>query len=203
MKRILIYSFILCFTVICFAQEIESTVFSSGTVEMNVLVDIGKMSTSYEGTRVYGSYNPSESFSYLNLAMAPGFFIYEGLSIETEIAILATENFEPGFSIIPNISYTYLLPQTNFAIFGRGGYGLSNSLSYSGFLYRNSDKLDNGILNLGAGIKFLVTQGAALRIEVNYKSTSFKNRYSFYGDELTQDMTLENIRLLFGFSVLL
>jgi hypothetical protein len=194
-----LFTFILLFSAIVFAQDAENTFFQSGKVELNFLIDAGKMSTTYEANNSYQKFIGSSRAGYLLFSVLPGFFVADGLSIEPEISILALEDAKPSFSIIPNLSYTYLIPQSRIALYSRAGYGLSNSRSLFGLLIRNSDKMDIGILNFGTGIKYLVSAGAALRIELNYKRTSQERDFN----EFTENTTLQTFRLLFGFSVLL
>lgn len=68
----------------------------------------------------------------------------------------------PVFSFIPNISYNYQVPNNDkVALFGGLGYGLSNSNNLFGLLVRKSNSFDVGIINTGAGIKYLISEKVA------------------------------------------
>lgn len=201
MKNIVFFCSFLFLCTPCSGQEAHTTLFHSGAVELNFLLDAGKMTTTYESGFPSGS--ESNSSTYFNLSVLPGFFIAEGFSIEPEVSFLAVEKAKPAYSIIPNISYTYLLPGSRTAVYARTGYGLSNSYSLFGLLLRQSNKIDVGIFNVGAGIKYLVTDGATLRMELNYKSTNHEEETNYGGYNNSASTTVESIRILMGFSLLL
>lgn len=201
MKNIFVISGFLLLCTPCWGQEAYTPLFHSGAVELNFLLDAGKMTTTYESGYLLGSH--SNSSTYLNFSVLPGFFVAEGFSIEPEVSFLAVEKSKPAYSIIPNISYTYLFPESRTAVFARAGYGLSNSYSMFGLLVRQSNKMDVGIFNVGAGIKYLVSDGATLRIELNYKSSNHEEENSYWGYSSSASSTLESTRILVGFSLLL
>jgi hypothetical protein len=183
-----------------FPQSEIKNPFQGGDLELNFLLDAGMFSKGG------GFANQSHSSTYFYFSVLPGFFLTEGLSIEPEINLLAVQDVRPGISIIPNISYTYLIPNERTAIYIKAGYGISNSLAFLGIPMRYGD-MNIGIFNTGFGIKYLISNSAALRIEINYKRSSYEeeslfyNLNGFYTTKSTE--TLENTKVLFGFSLLL
>ena len=146
--------------------------------------------------------------AYLNLNILPAYYIINGLSIEPQITMIATEHIEPEFNFIANLSYTYRLKNSGFAPYFKAGYGISNSVSvkntYSDWqgnldfksIY-HSDKFDIGVFNSSAGIKFLVNKKIALRGELNYKIYRGNSGY-----EGPVDLDITQLSLLGGMSFL-
>lgn len=201
MKSLIVLCGILLLSTSCLAQGAYSQSFQKGTVELNFFLDAGKLTTTYEYSNSLGS--NSDGRTYFNFSVTPGFFIADGFSIEPEIGFLAVERLEPALAIIPNLSYTYLLPESRVALYARAGYGLTNSTSYFGALVKQSEKMDIGILNVGAGTKYLITDGVIFRVEINYKRLSQEEDMNYVGYSNSVKRTLENTRVLFGLSVLL
>ena len=78
-----------------------------------------------------------------------------------------TEHIEPEFNFIGNLSYTYLIKNSGFALYNKAGYGVSNSVSVKDLSYNwqggagfksiyHSDKFNIGVFNSSIGMKFLV-----------------------------------------------
>lgn len=177
--------------------------FQQGDVEIAFSGNFGSLETS----RTSGGSTQSESSTYFNLSITPGYYVANGFSIEPEFALLAVEDEEPAQYVLGNISYTYRLPESDVALFGRAGYGVSNSIQFpvpGGINLRISDKFDVGVLNLGAGVKYVIKNAVALRTEMNYRRHSWTTEsFSFFGGSFKSERTYTNIGLLFGFSVLL
>jgi len=188
------------------AQELEinNHAFSSGSWELNLSGDFGSQSMSTEYKSQGNSSESSSDYMYFQLHIIPGIYIIDGLSFEPELDFLFIEESEPSFSFIPNLSYTYRFPtSSNLALYCRAGYGLSNSYNLFGFLFRTSSSLEIGVLNLGVGLKFLVSENFCLRSEINYRRSTYTEEESSYYYSYERTNTISNIRLLLGFSVLI
>jgi hypothetical protein len=140
------------------------------------------------------------------ISVVPGFYVIDGLSLEAELGLLAEEKGEPAQFLLGNVSYTYRIPDSKIALFGRVGYGVSNAVQLPvplGIVSRVSNDFDVGVFNAGAGVKILVSQGAALRAELNYKSHSWTTEYHSYYYSSKTEYTYSNTGLLLGFSILI
>lgn len=179
--------------------------FQKGDVELSLSGSLGKVSSSSSG---FGSNSSSESF--LLLSVSPGYYFGRGFSIEPEVGLLAVEDEEPGVSLIGNIAYTHRIPESDVALFLCVGYGVSNALSFpvpGGIPFRMSNEFDITVFNVGGGLKYVIKDAVALRLELNYRNHSWMQEYSYYGYSGPTSYTLErsysHIGLLVGFSVLL
>jgi hypothetical protein len=186
--------------------SITKAPFMQGDWELSMMGSVG--STTSKESYISTNYTSTDEIltQYMFLSLTAGFFLLDRISIEPEISLLATGREKPAQSFLLNLSYTYPLANTNTAIFIRGGYGLGNGSSIlmdSGIPIRQTDGLDIKIINAGAGVKFLIAQGAGLRIEVNYR----QHTYSLDRDNGSTSYTIEDkdsvVRCCFGFSVLL
>ncbi len=192
------------------AQTVQNDryAFTKGSWELNLSGDIGSQTSTSKYESGGYSQEYSSDHTYFQLHIIPGYFIIDGLSFEPELDFLFLENSKPSYSLIPNLSYTYLLPSNSkLALYVRGGYGLSNSYNLFGLLIRTSNSLDVGVINLGAGIKFLATENFSIRTEINYRRTSYTDEYSYsdpyYSYSSKTKNTLSNVRLLLGLSIIL
>jgi hypothetical protein len=197
MKRFIILSVFVfsLFNIFSFAQ------FKQKDVELGLGLSAG-ISTSESKSN---SSNQSSDSHYFLLSLMPGFYIINGLSIEPEIGITAVKYYDPGFTIIGNLSYTSLLQQTNAAIFIRAGYGLSNSSSIPGINLnsRIRDEMDIGVFNAGIGLKSLIGTKAYIRTEINIRSFSWsKSRTSSYYDDSYKRSVLY-LSIILGLGVIL
>ncbi|HEY6951388.1 MAG TPA: outer membrane beta-barrel protein [Bacteroidota bacterium] len=187
------------------AVGIADAQFQKGTTELTLSGNLGSSTNKTSGGNSYYSYDHSETVNYAVLDLAVGFFLADGFSLEPEVALFAAEQQEPAQYLLANISYTMPNPSAKVAPFIRAGYGVSNSMKIPGLgiMGRMSDKLDVGVLNLGAGIKYLVASDVALRVEVNYRKHSYSHSDSFSGFTSSYEYSFATTGLLFGFSVLL
>lgn len=145
----------------------------------------------------------SDDQSFMSLSIQPAYYIIDGLFFEPEIGITASEGYQPGFFLLGNIGYTFLPEKSRIAPYARIGYGVSNSIgiptinSYP----RSSDDMNVGVLNLGAGVKYLVTKSVNLRAEINYRQFKRSEDETYYNQTYTIDYTRSYISFWFGFSV--
>ena len=145
-------------------------------------------------------YNHTESGIYLNLGVATGFYIINGLSIEPELDInLCSEGF--SLTVLGNLCYTFNIPQKNIYPYIKLGYGLSNDPKNTEDLFEN---LDFKTINAGAGVKFMYFPDMAFVAEINYRNLSGSTTfYQGTPDSYTTESTSSIIAVLVGISILL
>jgi len=180
--------------------------FKKGEVELSLSGSLGSMTNKYTTTSTGGKWSNSESNNYLFVSVMPGYYLVDGLSVEPEIGFLAVQHSEPAEYFLFNLSYTYLIPDTREALYARAGYGIANSVEmpyFSGAIGKFSDKLNVGVINLGGGVKFLLTNSVALRTELNYRTHTWSNSVDYGYGSYSSDQTMSNFGLLIGFSILL
>lgn len=188
-----------------------NTQFSKGSWEVSFIG--GYARNTYENTysytypSLYESTSKSSS-SVIDLAGTVGFFIVDGFSIEPEFryTLLIPENADSRkmYSLIGNLSYSYLVPKRSYAVFARIGYGVSNGVPIvppNTFIVTDFDKEEiSTIFNAGIGVKFLLSEMVALRSEVGYTSFSYNNETKNYG--ITgYKRNYSSLKVLFGFSI--
>ena len=145
-------------------------------------------------------YNHTESGIYLNLGVATGFYIINGLSIEPELDInLCSEGL--SLSVLGNLCYSFYIPQKNIYPYLKLGYGVSNDPKNTEDLFEN---LDFKTVNAGAGVKFMYFPDMAFVAEINYRNLSGSNTfYQGTPDAYTTESTSSIISVLVGISILL
>ncbi len=205
MKRLL-----LLFLISSICPSITSAQFESGKVEITFNGTAGYLKDNLPAN-LYGS----QSIGYVMLNIDGGYYLLDGFSIEPQLGLLATENTFPAQSALLNLSYTHRISTSAIALFVRGGYGISNSLTSPvvGFVpIRINEVSNNHIINAGAGAKILVTENVALNIELNYRREVFDDEvptglYYVNGTIVpfthAVNYTYSYVGALFGFSILL
>lgn len=185
--------------------SVASAQFKQGDFEMSLLGTVGSMNEKREYSSSTGfefddDYDESHSYGYVSFM--PAYYLIDGLAAELEIGIRAMEGVRPMQAVILNLGYTHKLPGSALALFGRVGYGLSNSWSIPVFLEQYggaSDKFDVNIINVGAGAKILVSRSAFIRAELNYRIQSYERDSGV----LTTDYSYNTMALLFGVGLVL
>ncbi len=144
-------------------------------------------------------YNYEENGIYLNIGIATGFYIINGLSIEPELDInLCSEGL--SLSVLGNLCYTFYIPQKNIYPYIKLGYGVSNDPKNTDELFA---KLDFKTINSSAGVKFMYFQGMAFITEINYRNLSGSNIfYPGTPDSYTTESKSSIISVLVGISIL-
>jgi hypothetical protein len=205
MKRLL-----LLFLVSSTCSSITSAQFEPGKVEITFNGTAGYLKDNLPNCS-----NNSQSIGYVMLNTGIGYYLFDGFSIEPQLGLLAAENTFPAQSALLNLSYTHRISSSTIALFVRGGYGISNSLTSPvvGFLpIRINEVSNNHIINADAGAKFLATANVALNIELNYRREAFDDEvptglYFVNGTIMpfTHEVnyTYSYVGALFGFSILL
>ena len=129
-KSMLVVTIILLLCMSSKAQnpEKKSFAFTKGSWELNLSGDMGSQTSKSEYESSGYSEENSSDLTYFQLHIIPGYFLIDGLSFEPELDFLFAEENKPSYSLIPMLSYTYLLPNNpKLALYVRGGYGLTNS----------------------------------------------------------------------------
>ena len=197
--RIILFLLFVSFQLCAFAQN---NVFDNKSWELNFTGSLGSLSSSQEISGTYYNGSSDESYKYLQLGVIPAYYIYKGLAIEPELNIFTIEKMKPTYLVIGNLSYTFAIENSNIFPFIRAGYGLSNGIQFpvNEGVTRLSNKFDIGILNLGGGIKILMSKSFLFRAELNYRMFN-QTDDTYPGFKVTNKFT--SVAMLFGFSVLL
>jgi Outer membrane protein beta-barrel domain len=205
MKRFLL---LLLLSAICSA--ITSAQFEQGKVEITFNGTAGYLKDNLP-VNLYGS----QSIGYVMLNTDVGYYLLDGFSIEPQLGLLATENTFPSQSALLNLSYTHRISTSAIALFIRGGYGISNSLSSPvvGFVPIRINTVSNvHLINASGGTKILLSEHVALNIELNYRREAFDDDVPvglyFINNNIvplthTVDYRYSYVGMLFGFSILL
>ncbi len=184
-------------SVLLFAYSNGKAQFKTGDVELSFFGSMGSYTYNYSN---YG-YSQSSTTKYLSVNASAGYYIMDGLSIEPQVGLEAVEKSDPSQSIVLNLSYTYLIPDSRIGAFAIAGYGLGNSAYYPMYnmFIRTSNKFNVDILNLGAGAKFLISRSVIIRTELNYLSNHWSEQFF----SSSSDQSESNMGIPSGISILL
>ncbi len=186
-----------------------SAQFERHSVEMSLSGTFGSLKMSDNK-----GYSSPEALTYLFISTGVEYFIIDGISLGPQIGLLAAEDEPPAQSVLMNLSYTKRFDDSRTALFIRCGYGKANTISlpfYGGVVpYRiDKDWLVN-VYTVGAGVKYLVSNGAALKVEANYRNEGYSKEENYYPmvppyqvQYGTVEREYENITLQFGFAIIL
>jgi hypothetical protein len=172
--------------------------FTKGSWEMTLTAGINSFAESENGT------SRNDQPTFLGINVSPGYYIIDGLSFEPDFGVMAdlsgNADFDTYYKIVGNLSYTFKLQEKPFAPYVKAGYGISNGIEYalSGFqgtFAEASKDRTVSILNTGAGMKWLVSDKAAIRTELNYHVQSLT--------EDSYDYKFSSVGLLVGVSLIL
>ncbi len=178
---------ILCVFIFCFLTFF----FVGGTFAQAVKGKRFELSTSASMWNV--KYEGEETETVFNLPIRIGFFIYKGLEIEPELFLTIPEDTEyTGYLIFGNLAYNFRAAN-RLRIFVLGGAGFGNSAQT--FSYVSDWQMNITAFNFGAGVKYMVGDSAAFRIE--YRFTKYHGENGYWWGELNR--TDNNIFI--GFSV--
>jgi opacity protein-like surface antigen len=186
----------------CVYSSIGFAQFEKNNVELSFSGSMGSWTVKVAPS--YGSSSQSQSYTYIYLTTVVDYYLIDGLSLEPEIGFYAIQQNSPSQSILMNLSYTSRIPNSMIALFLRGGYGIGNAITvapYGNSPWYTSDKWNVNLINAGAGVKILLNENVALRIEANYRRDSFTQSATTYSS--SADFSYSDVALLFGFSILL
>ncbi len=136
----------------------------------------------------------SYSWSVLNVPIRFGWFVWKGLEIEPEI--MFTVPLKGGgdalYVLSANVFYNFKT-KGKWVPFIGGGVGYGNGIPYVGWVEGDKD-LRSTVFNLGGGLKYIIGNVAAVRIE--YRFT--RDHYKYPGDGYT-NYSLQQVFV--GFSI--
>ncbi|NIM57726.1 MAG: outer membrane beta-barrel protein [Candidatus Aminicenantes bacterium] len=125
-----------------------------------------------------------EATTIFNVPLRIGFFAYKGIEIEPELLLTIPEDGDgTGIHVLANVSYN-LKASDKTILFLLGGYGFGNALPLNKMALDQDERIT--ALNFGGGIKYLVSNSAAIRLEYRYTSYSdeegdhFRTDNNFY-----------------------
>lgn len=158
MKRILGICMVFLFLFISgkgvFAQPVEGKKFEFST------------SASMWNVKLEGA---TETETVFNIPLRIGLFIFKGLEIEPELFLTIPEDGDgTGILLLGNVAYNFKASE-KVNLFVLGGFGFGNSAQSFSLAFDYDENIT--ALNFGGGIKYLIGNSAAIRLE--YRFTSF------------------------------
>jgi outer membrane protein W len=147
----------------------------------------------------------TESNWIMNLPLHFNYFISENIGVGTEINITDGKGDEnTGLILNFLIEANFPSNQSKFIPFLLAGYGYSNgSFLFDRLALKNYKDTGIGILNLGGGSKFQVTEKVFVRTEVRYQTFSGEYKYNSYYGSGKEDISVTYLNILVGFSILI
>jgi opacity protein-like surface antigen len=117
----------------------------------------------------YTSYKFSggtESEYVYNLPVRVGYYIWKGLEIEPEIMLTKFKGSDTGYLLSGNVAYNF---KTTGSLqpFVLAGIGFGNGFAIANLVEGDTD-FNATVINFGGGLKFLVGNSAAIRVEYRY-----------------------------------
>ena len=145
---LLIFSFFISYEVI-FSQPVQSKKF--------------EFSTSASIWNV--KFQDQETETLVNIPIRLGFFLYKGLEIEPELFLTIPEGEDLGYLLLASLSYNFKLSDKFIPfILAGGGYGNSEQSFSVAYDYG----ADIFAIHFGGGIKYLVSDSAAIRMDYRF-----------------------------------
>jgi len=117
----------------------------------------------------------SDSTTVFNLPLRAGYYIWKGLEIEPELMLTKAEGADAGFILAANLAYNFNL-KGNLRPFILAGIGFGNGFTVANIAEGDSD-VNATVVNLGLGVKYLIGNSAALRLEYRYTHNHMKYDY--------------------------
>jgi|YelNatPaOPRAMG01_1025707.scaffolds.fasta_scaffold37886_1 opacity protein-like surface antigen len=148
------------------------------------------LSFSYTNYKFSGS---SETNYLLNIPIRAGYFIWKGLEIEPEFTLTKFKGSDTGYIFSTNFSYNF---KTNSSLrpYVLVGIGFGNGVPLANLVEGDSE-VKAMVINAGAGIKYLIGNSGALRLE--YRYTHDRLSYS----DVSEKDNLNLHQLLMGISL--
>jgi hypothetical protein len=140
-----------------------------------------------------------ETETLINLPIRIGFFIYKGIEIEPELILTIPEDSgETGYIILANVSYNFKASETLIP-FILAGAGYGNGPRYFDAVW----DFDMGVtvFNFGAGIKYVVGNTAAIRIEYRFTKYSGEETHTNFWGTWTDKLDRTENNVLVGISI--
>ncbi|HEX7344034.1 MAG TPA: outer membrane beta-barrel protein [bacterium] len=194
-------TFIMAFSALLLTAICAQAQFEKGDWELGMTITAG----SYSETSKSDYYEYEDRATYLAVALIPGYFLIDGLSVEPEFNYYTLQDADATFQLLGNLSYTGWIPGQRAAWFVRAGIGTGNGVPYPGLTFSLWDAEESIlVLNFGAGLKVPVSHHAALRTELNYRIYRFTHESSPYEyPSGSTDYDIRDFGFRIGFSILL
>jgi opacity protein-like surface antigen len=107
------------------------------------------------------------SETVVNIPLRLGYVIWKSLEVEPEIMYTKFKGSTAGYLISGNVLYNFLNVHKSLVPFVLAGIGFGNGLTYAGISEGSSD-VNSLALHFGAGVKYVVGNSAAFRLEYRY-----------------------------------
>lgn len=155
----------------------------------------GSMGSSSEKVDQSGTQPMTAAAKYFSLAFRPGFLVSGPLEFEPELSVTGQTGQLPLYAGSANFSYNIILSKSaGMILFPLAGYGTARGAASRPSLYSFTQSPKLSLVNLGLGLKLLVTRNAGLRVEGRFQRYSGKlpGTSARYTDSVSN--------LFFGFS---
>jgi opacity protein-like surface antigen len=144
-------------------------------------------------------FKDDDTETVINIPLRIGYFIYKGLELEPEIIVTIPEESEDtGYFLFVNLAYNFRTSgQFMPFILAGGGYGNSSPI------YNVAPDMDMGItaLNFGGGIKYLIGNSAAIRIEYRFTKYSGEKTETSWWGSYTEEVDRKDNNIMVGISI--
>jgi len=146
-----------------------------------------------------------ESTTIINLPIRFGYFIFKGLEIEPEVLItIPDESEDTGYFLSGNLAYNFNASEKAI-LFILAGVGYGNGVKLASWIW--DQDMGVTLINVGAGVKWLVGDTAALRLEYRFSKYSGEKEetYEYWGYSWTETEELDRTdhKFFIGLSVFL
>jgi len=142
--------------------------------------------------------------SSTNILISPrvGFFLHDGLEIEPELVFFVPDESDVPYMVNGNVAYNFLSSSKAYP-FLLVGYGIANTVPFFGIPFSRYD-FTVGVLNIGGGMKALLSERVAIRVEYRFQKFSGEGpQQGYYPYVYTSKADYQLHTFQFGFSVLL
>jgi len=175
--------FIIIFAYFIFYNNVY-TQFKKGDFEMSFAGNIGSTKIIFEYQGDDKMKTGSETYYYADIFLETSYFIIDNVSLQIDFGIsIMNSSINPDIILILNAVYNYRIKNSIVAVFGKLGYGISNSIisfeynpSYATYTgsYGGGEKVN--ILNSSLGTMIILSDVFAVIAEINYKNFSIGKR---------------------------
>jgi opacity protein-like surface antigen len=151
----------------------------------------------------------SDTETYINLPIRFGWYIWKGLEFEPELMLTKYHSHEvypgyyddkyneTGWMLSGNLLYNFRLNQSHFMPFILAGFGFGNGIPYAGYVERYDPGAKATTPNLGVGLKYLIGNSAALRLEYRYRRFRINDPDEEEIDHITSNTIILGLSLFF------
>lgn len=145
----------------------------------------------YSSAKSSGS---SEYFDMVTIPLRIGYYFWKGFQIEPELFFIKMEESDAGYLFNLNAVYNFKLskPLRPFVL---AGLGMTNGVKI-GYLMEADSEFKGLVINAGAGLKYLIGNSAALRLEYRFMHNHLKVEEG-HSDNISSHQVLLGVSLLF------